>query len=146
MREHKYRAWDKEYKKMCDVASVDFENHGVEIVWCESSLEQMAHFVEEDKVELIQYTGLKDKNGVEICEGDIIDDGTRIGSIRYSTNAASFYFGTTNQHGVKIAITNTHSWYWNIEDETDCKIIGNIYENPKLMEVQHVVGKSKQNS
>ena len=74
------------------------------------------------KYEEIQFcTGLKDKNGELIYEGDIISRGEDRGVIKYDDETASYYIR------------------WK-ESETfieDCEVIGNIYENPELLEVNN---------
>ena len=68
-----------------------------------------------------QCTGLKDKNGKLIFEGDIISRGEDRGVIKYDDETASYYIR------------------WK-ESETfieDCEVIGNIYENPELLEVNN---------
>jgi len=70
---------------------------------------------------LMQYTGLKDKNGVEIYEGDMCHfknryDGEYTNAIVYYKNG--FYLDD-GLHGI-----------WDAED---CGVIGNIYENPELL-------------
>lgn len=70
-----------------------------------------------------QYTGLKDKNGKEICDGDILDDGEKhIGKVLYNERLASFayewgYCGST--------FMNLYT--------SDMKVIGNIHENAELL-------------
>jgi uncharacterized phage protein (TIGR01671 family) len=79
-----------------------------------------------------QYTGLKDKNGVEIYEGDIVKTNDKY----YPINSVIYYAGVINEHD-----GDWDEWYagFCLEDvdhtplNTDCEVIGNIYENPELL-------------
>ena len=78
---------------------------------------------------------------MEIYEGDIVKTRIRdkeyVGSIKYADIWAQFYFSTKNEHGVGIALDSVHGWYYEPEgDGTISEVIGNVYENPLLMEAQ----------
>ncbi|MEK3867661.1 YopX family protein [Paenibacillus sp. FSL H7-0716] len=76
---------------------------------------------------LRQYTGLKDKNGREIYEGDFIQNENTIGEIEW-----------VQEHCAFMAFTRNPSFYRYLESDGQLnltEIIGNIYENPELIEV-----------
>lgn len=74
-----------------------------------------------------EFTGLKDKNGKEIYEGDVLE--------KYHCNIESF--GELKTDGMQWWIEDKlNATYWENMDITSgefCKIIGNIYENPELL-------------
>ena len=114
MRTIKFRAWDKKEKKMFDVCDLYLQTtnrYGVSFISGET-------FNAED-IELMQYTGLKDKNGKEIYEGDILDGGYVVEWETMEDNEMGF--------GVGIGF-NVHP-----DIVEDSEVIGNIYENSKLI-------------
>lgn len=91
-----------------------------------------------DEIVIMQSTGLKDKNGKEIFEGDIITNGIDIVDVRnhetlgfYTlVNGREMFFG----HG-----TSIEEFEEDVEGFTEiAEIIGNIYENPELLEDKEV--------
>ena len=129
MRKHKYRAWDKKQKKWLGVNLHMSVTDGT--LWWQFGYECEILSAEERKnIELIEYLNQKDKNGVEICEGDILkDDYGRILLLEWYKHGFSFK-----------AITETNFFrareisQWFENEEPSLEIIGNIYENPDLIE------------
>lgn len=75
-----------------------------------------------------QYTGLKDKNGTKIFEGDILrGKGKNVYEVVYSENIAGFVTRGTGVLSVPCMNHGTMKYY---------EIIGNIHENPELLEVE----------
>ncbi|PGU29628.1 hypothetical protein COD66_23270 [Bacillus cereus] len=89
MREIKFRAWDKFSEEMIIVTEIDFFNKVITALF-RGHLENKYEF---DEVELMQFTGLLDKNGKEIYEGDIVryTSNERIGTRGNYKNSYSVY-------------------------------------------------------
>lgn len=124
----KYRAWNeatKEMHEVDDIVSIDFEKKQI----CVKTLffDQLNHY-DFDDVVLMQSTGFEDKNGKEIFEGDILGtkDGLLDGVVEYRTDLGMW--------------TNSLFRYDNFERlcsvANSREIIGNIWENPELLEVK----------
>lgn len=112
MREIKFRAWDKENKEMVEV----------ELLGKRVLLVKDGEWENIENFEVMQYTGLKDKNGKEIYEGDIVN------CFRHE----GFEFVTTRlgAHGIETQL----GFYPFIEVYGYAEVLGNIYENPELLD------------
>ena len=122
----KFRAWNKIKKRMFLVLEIDYENELV-------SDETYWNTIPFDDVKLMQSTGLKDKNDKEIYEGDIIKDSEDfIAQVVYDKEYAGFglnYQPFDLTEGLSVTFEELKNEYRNTFE-----IIGNIYENPELLE------------
>ena len=121
MREIKFRTWLKEERKMVNVETLFI---GINRLCFGNSKTEDLFFGDFEEVELMQYTGLKDKNGKEIYEGDIYHVGDK--NIRYLV--VWFNSGFEGKQLRSTSYAGLKSWAKDIE------ILGNIYENPELLE------------
>ncbi len=128
MREIKFRAWDKEHCEMCYPVQV--------LSWTESSeIEDFegvrpsggAACLYSGEFELMQYTGLKDKNGKDVYESDVIQSGrTKLYYvIKWEDESASWIALCTDTS--KDYCLGSYGW-------REAEIVGNIYESPELLE------------
>ena len=131
-REIKYRAWLKEEKKMVNVETIDFSEKSIQHLEKNEIIDAYllrTTFLED--IDLMQYTGLKDKNGKEIYEGDILKynfpyDGRlkHISLVKFVETEASF--GIKDIYGNEIPL-------YRITANNYFEVVGNIYENPELL-------------
>lgn len=125
MREIKFRAWGHLVRaNYCMHYCVSIEDY---------LCNPLPYVGDGDKIcdhELMQYTGLKDKNGKEIYEGDIVkcgwfygdDFGNEVGEMEFSNQVVEF---TVGQQGSGFDL--------NVFGMENAEIIGNMYENPELL-------------
>ncbi len=132
-REIKFEAWHKKNKRFIKqmelpdiLIHIDGKIYMSESASVYDDLEQTDEFI------LRQYTGLKDKEGKEIYEGDVVNV-KRYGNKKWETGKVIWdnYF-----HSIKCKYSNTpksgtYGIRW--EEVIDSEIIGNIYENPELI-------------
>ena len=121
----KFRAWDKKHKEMFEVIKIEYNPNIIYMA------KELSWFVirTENEIELMQSTGLFDKNGVEIFEGDIIDVGTRIPFLnKIQRDEETAYLKL-----VPLDKRWTESYFTNFEDKSRYEVVGNIYENKKLL-------------
>lgn len=135
MRNFKFKAWVKTEKRMIEtdnLLDIDYENGVVmtQQVYFENGLpvdRDLDNFVFEE-IELMQATGLFDKKGAEIFEGDILADLDESGD-------ELVYLYVIYKDGKFMAVENEEHGY--TADLIDCttyhSVVGNIYENAKLL-------------
>ena len=125
----RFRAWDKIRKTMYevdDIMSIDFGKSEISVT---TLFFERTNYYKFDDIVLMQSTGLTDKNGKEIFEGDVVKMAKNVYSeptyyevVRHRGGA---YRLESKQYGCELWLRHT-----------DCEIAGNIYENPELLEVE----------
>lgn len=128
-REIKFRCWNGELKKWDECPYPIFEGLNPTKIIGFLDIDGNQQLLE-DGSGLVQYTGLKDKNGVEIYEGDVI-----------FVPAWNREYKIVFEAGMFRARNLSHGWSENkvslatFKGEINCEVIGNIYEHPHLLEV-----------
>ena len=128
MREIKFRAWDKRRNKMYNVARIIWINNEIRFVGIMGETEEeVITPYGIDNIILMQYTGLKDKNGREIYEGDIVEfnffNELKKGIIKFYGGA--FWIDVKGEDIPILLGTGIEG--------CECEVIGNVYENPELL-------------
>jgi len=115
-REIKFRAWQKWHEYMFTPDYIDFINGNIIIGENDGDSRY-------EDIPLMQYTGLKDKNGKEIYEGDIVvEENLKRYVVKWEENTSS----SSN--------SSSCGFCWSKEDARYTEVIGNIYENPEFIQ------------
>ncbi|MCT0476977.1 YopX family protein [Lactococcus cremoris] len=121
----KLRAWDKQDEHM---------SYGVVMYYDDMIEYRFDHFCTgaDEDVEFMQSTGLKDKNGTEIYEGDIL----QLHAIFLAPDDKIGYLEYSPKYGYSIIFEGNRLYrqeYWASTNKLNYEVIGNIYENPELL-------------
>ncbi|MBV1928627.1 MAG: YopX family protein [Gammaproteobacteria bacterium] len=153
MRDIKFRAWNKlsAHPNMIDVEQLTYDEcGGLSHVsgWCVDPDDGGEQTLSIAQFELMQFTGLTDKNGVDIYEGDIVS--FHVDWIGQPNKQVIFdkdfhsYVLLSGEEKRWVAKGSNHFKYWSTDEDNiyllheadsyDVEVIGNIYENPELLE------------
>jgi uncharacterized phage protein (TIGR01671 family) len=145
----KFRAWHKAESKLCDIDVINM-NRGAFLIGVEPTADyptsdgksmvmapDNGRFCNFGEFELMQFTGLLDRNGREIFEGDVLKwKCSKSGSKKDKIHIVVIDWESSLNHGYSLTIYDKgEKWatghsYWNANDR---EVIGNIYENPELL-------------
>jgi uncharacterized phage protein (TIGR01671 family) len=122
-REIKFRAWNKKENRFLNSANLMISSDG--LVWWQFGLGE-PRLLEQDDLVLMQYTGLKDKNGKEIYEGCILRTSWgEIGVVIFDNTGFTLFRKNPQRY-----VDHDSEFF------EDCEILGDIFQNPELIKEQ----------
>lgn len=138
-REREFRAWLIDEKKMVEVDAINFKS---EVIFYTVDKEIDGEIIDTlqtrffKEIELIEYTGLKDKNGVKIFESDIVKIVGYHHSTPHKIEEENFVVVWSFERWVLQRKLKNGGVEETLLGDEDDEVIGNIYENPELLEVE----------
>lgn len=138
MREYKFRAWDKKYKAMyyniqyysdySNLPSYENVDYNSKLTHIKEILDigNFYEFLENENFIVMQYTGLKDKNGKDVYEGDVLT---------ICNGSINGYKLLEKNRGVIFKDGSFNIPIFDFDSTHYFEVIGNIYDNPELLEV-----------
>lgn len=128
MREIKFRAWHIKEKKMYWVDRIDWTRDAGGIFYLGVQLPETMRESAAKEYKLMQFTGLKDKNGKPIYEGDIVKSYTHYYGKRKEQISAIKWIEDLKHDGFGEPLAMGY-----IFRGGEIEVVGNIHENPKLL-------------
>jgi uncharacterized phage protein (TIGR01671 family) len=141
MRDFQFKVWDNDSNRFLEIDYINFNRDGSikELILIDGYDFDIGcveyHSYTPNDVEILQYSGIKDKNGKKIYEGDIIEKYISTDGLKPKKKKIKLkiYFEHGEFKAKRITkVPKSYKWY-NRGVFYDCKIIGNIYENPELL-------------
>ena len=127
----KYRAWHRELGRMMSIRTMYFFADELYEFQLDDSLMNDDIPADPDEIVLMQSTGLRDKNGKEIFEGDVVDYNGRKAIVNWNGPYASFIYRFVDELHKRNAEWNPlYLAYYRFE------VVGNKFENPELLEAE----------
>lgn len=127
----KFRAWDELSKKMFQVNFINFIKKYVFLTVDENWITKKGI----NEVVLMQSTGLKDRNGVEIFEGDIVHwkDLEDFADVPFE-DVVKVEYSDEFMKWIGTETCGSYKDFYDLTDTRGLEVTGNIYENPELLE------------
>ncbi|WP_445622591.1 YopX family protein [Lacticaseibacillus paracasei] len=129
-REIKFRAYSSHNHKMYPVSNIEWDIDGR--IWVTADDGKNGIELIDEEAHLMPYTGLRDKNGREIYENDVL----QCTSYTYGNGETGKTSLLVKYHEMSAGFIAGPYMLGKLMDIRKCEVIGNIFENPELLEVK----------